>query len=79
MTGDAVVEARAEGDEQVGLLQRANRRDGAVHARHAQVQRVRVGEGPTRHQGGDDRDAGQLGEAQQFRRRASPLMTPPPT
>ena len=53
-------------DEQVALLQRADRRDRAVHAGHAQVQRVAVGERAARHQRGDDRDAGELGQAQQL-------------
>ena len=59
---DPVVEAGAEGDEQVGLL---HGRDGgvvAVHAGHAQAQRVGVGERAPGHQGGDDVDAGELGQ-----------------
>ena len=62
---DPVVEAGAEGDEQVGLL---HRRDGgvvAVHAGHAQAQRVGVGEGAPGHQGGDHVDAGELGQLPQ--------------
>jgi len=43
-------------------LQRADRRHRAVHARHAQVQRVLVGERAARHQGGDDGDAGEFGQ-----------------
>ena len=52
----------AEGDDQVGLLQRGDGGDRAVHARHAHVQRVAVGEGAERHQGGGDGRAGELGE-----------------
>ena len=44
LAGDPVVEPRAEGDEQVALLQRGDGRDGAVHARHPEVQRVAVGQ-----------------------------------
>ena len=66
LAGDPVVEAGAERDEQVGLLQRGDRGDGAVHAGHAEVQRVAVGERAARHQRGDDRDAGQLGELAQL-------------
>ena len=40
--------------------------DRAVHAGHAEVQRVAVGEGAAGHQRGDDRDAGQLGEDAQL-------------
>ena len=65
LAGDPVVEAGAERDQQVGLLQRVHRGDRAVHAGHAQVLRVRVGERAARHQRGDDRDAGQLGELAQ--------------
>ena len=42
--GDAVIEARAERDQQVGLLQGGHGGDRAVHARHADVLRVRVRE-----------------------------------
>lgn len=70
LAGDAVVEAGAEGDQQVRLLQRGDAGDRAVHARHADVQRVTVGEGAERHQGGRDRDAGQLGEDLQLGGRA---------
>ena len=66
LAGHPVVEAGAERDQQVALLQRADGRDGAVHARHAEVLRVAVGERAARHQRGDDRDAGQLGQLQQF-------------
>ena len=79
LAGHPVVEAGAQGDEQVALLQRRDGGDGAVHARHAEVQRVAVREGAARHQRGDDRDAGQLGEHAQLRGRAAALMTPPPT
>ncbi len=66
LAGDAVVEAGAEGEQQVGLLQGGDGGDGAVHAGHAQVLRVAVREGAERHQGGDHRGAGQLGEDPQL-------------
>ena len=65
LAGDPVVEARAEGDEQVGLLHRGDRGVVAVHARHAEAQRVVVGERAAGHQRGDDVDAGELGELAQ--------------
>jgi hypothetical protein len=65
LAGDPVVEAGAQGDQQVGLLQRVHGRDRAVHAGHAQVLRVRVGERAERHQRGDHRDAGELGQLAQ--------------
>ena len=43
-----------------------DRGDGAVHAGHAEVLRVAVGERAAGHQRGDDRDAGQLGEHAQL-------------
>ncbi len=66
LAGDPVVEPGAERDDQVGLLQRGDRGDGAVHAGHAEVLRVAVGEGAARHQGGHDRDAGELGQGAQL-------------
>ncbi len=62
VAGHPVVEAGAEADDQVALLERRHRGDGAVHARHAEVLRVAVGERAPGHQRGDDRHAGQLGE-----------------
>ena len=66
--GHPVVEARAERDQQVGLLQGDHGGDRAVHAGHAEVLRVRVGEGAAGHQRGDHRGAGELGELEQLRR-----------
>ena len=65
--GDPVIEAGTERDQQVGLLQRGHRGDGAVHAGHAHVLRVRVREDAAGHQRGDHRGAGQLGQLAQFR------------
>ncbi len=58
--GHPVVEAAAEGDQQIGLLHGGDGGVVAVHARHAEAQRVVVGEGPPSHQGGDHVDPGQL-------------------
>ena len=63
--GHPVVEAGAEGDEQVGLLHGGDGRVVAVHARHPQAQRMVVGEGAPGHEGGDHRDVGQLGQLPQ--------------
>ena len=43
-SGDAIVEAHAAGDQQVGLLNGVVDPGLAVHAHHAQVERVRGGE-----------------------------------
>ncbi len=66
VAGDAVVEAGAESDQQIRLLQRGNGSDRPVHAGHPEVLRVAVGERAPGHQGGDDRDAGELGQLQQL-------------
>ena len=63
--GDAVVEAGAEGDQQVALLHRRGGGGGAVHAGHAEVERVVVGEHATRHQRGDDVDPGEVDQLAQ--------------
>lgn len=70
LAGHAVVEAGAEREDQVGLLQREHRGNGAVHAGHAQVLLVRVGERAAGHQRGDHRGARRLGERLQLGRRA---------
>ena len=55
--GHAVVEARAQRDDEVALLQRGDRGDRPVHARHPEVLRVAVREGAARRQRRDDGDA----------------------
>ena len=67
-----------ERDDHVGLLQRGHGRVHAVHARHAQGQRVRVRERAAGHQRGRDRRLGQLGQPEQLGV-ALDLITPPPT
>ena len=62
LPGHAVVEACADGDDQVGLVQPPVRPLGAVHAGRPVAERVRLGERALGHQGGDDGDAGRLGE-----------------
>ena len=65
LAGDAVVEARPQRDEQVGLLHRGDRGVVAVHAGHAQAPLVVVGERAARHQGGDHGEAGELDQLAQ--------------
>ncbi len=79
LAGDAVVEARAERDEQIGLLHRGDRGVVAVHARHAEAQLVVVGERAACHQRRHHREAGELGELTQRLRGARALRMPPPT
>ena len=64
--GDAVVEARADRDEQVGLLHRGDRGVDAVHARHAEAELVRVRERAARHQCRDDREVPDRRELEQL-------------
>ena len=69
VAGHPVVEAHAHGDQQVGMLDRAVDVHLAVHARHAEMQRMILGEGADAEQRGNDGDAGVLGEdAQVFAR-----------
>ncbi len=70
LAGDAVVEAGAERDDEVGLLERGHGGDAAVHPGHADVLRVAVGEGAEGHQGRRDGGPGQLGEDLQLGGRA---------
>ena len=62
VAGHAVVEAHAHRDQQVGMLDGAIDVHLAVHARHAEMQRMILGERADAEQGGDDGDAGVLGE-----------------
>ena len=66
VAGHPVVEPSAQRHDQVAALEPGHRGHGAVHPRHAEVLRVAVGEGATRHQGGDHRDAGQGGQLEQL-------------
>ena len=65
LAGDAIVEAGAERDQQIALLHRRDRRRVAVHAGHAETERVVVGERAAGHQRGDDVAVDQLGELAQ--------------
>ena len=72
VAGDAVVEPGPERDEQIGLLQRRDRGVVAVHTRHAEAERMLVGERAARHQRRDNRHARELRE----RRAAVPTRPP---
>ena len=63
VAGDAVVEAHAEGEEEVGGLDGVVDPGLAVHAHHAEVERVGGGEGAEAEEGGGDGDAVGFGEA----------------
>ena len=78
LAGDAVVEARAHGDEQVALVHGAVGVRRAVHAQHAQRERVRLGEGAHRHERGGHRDLQPRGQLDTSSA-APDEMTPPPT
>ena len=70
VAGHPVVEPGTQADDQVAALEPGHGRDRAVHAGHAEVLRVAVRERTTRHQGRDDRDAGEFGEHRELARRA---------
>ena len=57
LAGDAIVEARADAADEVGLVHRVVRGARAVHAEHAQPLRVRRGERAEAHQRARDREA----------------------
>ena len=77
LAGDAIVEADAEGQQQVGLVDGVVGVDGAVHAEHLQAQEMLAGEAAQAVQGQGHGDAGPLGERPQVRA-ASLAMMPPP-
>ena len=59
-TGDAIVEAHAAGDQQIGILNGVVDPGFAVHSHHAQVQRMRSREGAEAEQCKRDRNLGAL-------------------
>ena len=66
LAGHAVVEAGTQGDEQVGLLHGSHCGNGAVHAGHAEVLGVGLGERTDSVQGGDDGGADELSQLVQL-------------
>ena len=78
LAGDPVVEAGAECDQEVGLLHRGDRRRVAVHAGHAETQRVIVGEAAAGHQRRDDVDLRSARPARFSASAARALRMPPP-
>ena len=62
LAGDAIVEAHAEGQQQVGFLDRFVDPVLAVHAHHAEVERVMGRQAADAEQRHRDRNVGQLGE-----------------
>ena len=69
LAGDAVVEARADRDHEVGLVQRPVRELRAVHPGRAVVERMRVGQAALAHQRHDRRQAAPSRRARAARRR----------
>ena len=70
VAGDAIVEAHAERDQEVGFLNRGIDPRFAVHAHHAEVERVRRRERADAEQRHRDRNAGALRELANERHRA---------
>src|SRR5579862_4297617 len=71
LAGDAVVEADADGQEQVGFVDGVVGVDGAVHAEPFQRKGMVFREAADAHQRGGDGYLGALGEFQQFNRRVA--------
>ena len=72
VAGDAIVEAHAEGEQQVGFLDGFVHPGFAVHAHHAEVQRMRcrnAAEAEQRDGHGDVRLLGELADEIAWRRR----------
>ena len=63
---DAVVEAGADGDEQVALVDSPVRPLRAVHPGPAEVELVRLGERTLAHERRDDREPSELGEREEL-------------
>ena len=66
LAGDAIVEASADGDDEVGLGHRHVGGVGAVHAQHAERLRIARREAAEAHQGGRHRHVELLGQLQQL-------------
>ena len=71
VAGDAIVEAHAQGDQQVGVLDGLVDPGLAVHAHHAQVQRMRFGDAADAEERRGDRDVALLGQLAQLVVRAA--------
>ena len=69
LAGDPVVEAGADGDEHVALVECPVRPLGAVHPRPPEVQLVRLREPALRHQGRHDRQSPEFSELEELRAR----------
>ncbi len=67
IAGDAVVEAHAESEQQIGFLNGVVDPGFAVHSHHAEVQRMRSGERAQAEQSQGNGDAGLLRQGQNFR------------
>ena len=57
VAGDAIIKTRADGNQEIAVLDRVVRGRDAVHAEHVHCQRMRGVAGAQRHQRGRDRDA----------------------
>ena len=78
LAGGAVVEAGADGDQQVAFVERQVGVARAVHAEHAQRQRVIDRHRAERHQGHHGRQTGLFGQVDRGSSAAPEWTTPPP-
>ena len=70
--GDAIVETRADRDDQIAIVHRIIGLVSAVHAEHAEPFRIMRRKGAEAHQGGRDREARRGDEIAQQARRFGP-------
>ena len=78
LAGDAVVEADAEGQQQVGLVDGVVGVDGAVHAEHLQAEEMLAGEAAQAVDGQRHGDAGLARRRPAAPARRPQAMMPPP-
>ncbi len=71
IAGDTIVEARAERQQAIAIVDRVVGKGGAVHAEHAHRQGMRGVDGTDSHQGGDHRNLKLSGKFAQFLRGAA--------
>ncbi len=73
VAGDAIVEAHADGDQQIGFLDGVIDPSFAVHAHHAEIERIggrEAADAEQRHRDGNVAGVGQIRESLARRRKA---------
>ena len=78
IAGHAVIEARADRDQEIAVIDGVVGKRRAMHAQHAHRQRIGRIDGTDAHQRGDHRNAEVPARTRPARSAAPALMTPPP-